>query len=104
MLHQAFEERLSVHFLIIIALYFVHHNKKLQSFDHKTKYLNINLLKHITGRYRVTTDIHMYFMLVVFFLHEFELHILQYHILGAIKAWSIKYDLEQKPIKKRKIV
>ncbi len=59
MIHQAFEERLSVHFLIIIALYFVHHNKKLQI-------LNNNLLKYITGRYRMKTDIHMHFMLVVF--------------------------------------
>jgi len=55
MIHQAFEEVIIVLHCIIICL-------KLQSFDHKTKHLNIILLKLIIGRYWVMTDIHMNFV------------------------------------------
>jgi len=46
-----FEKGLFLHLSIIIALYVF----KLQSLDHKTK-ANI-LLRHIIGRYTITTDI-----------------------------------------------
>ncbi len=47
---------------VIIVLHCVStFNKKLQSFNHKTKHLNIILLSYwdITGRYRATTDIYI---------------------------------------------
>ncbi len=50
---------LFVYLSIIIVLHCV--QSKLQSFDNKTKHLNIISLRHI-GRYRMTTDIYMHFM------------------------------------------
>jgi len=60
MIHQAFEEGLSVHLstIIVLNLCIVLHVLKLQSFNHKTKHLNVILLRQTEGIYGVMTDIY----------------------------------------------
>ncbi len=56
--------------------FFPPHNPwHLEGFDHKTKLLDIILLRHISGRYRVTTDIYAFYVLYVFCYKGFiDLH------------------------------
>lgn len=54
MIQQGFKEYVYVHISIIIVLHYI----ILYAFVHKTKHLNIILLRYIIGRYRVATGMH----------------------------------------------